>query len=76
MDKRKNDENEPTLEVVEVALVQCNLADNQYLQKFDILNTTVPNKSYPYLLNVKPSNFMFLKTYNTMLHYIIITFTN
>ena len=26
----KNGENIPSLEVVEVALVQCNLADNQY----------------------------------------------
>ena len=25
----------------------------------------MPNKSYAYLLNVKPSNLVFLKTYNT-----------
>ena len=29
------------------------------------LNLITPNKSYAYLLNVEPSNFVFLKTYNT-----------
>ena len=29
IDKTKNGENVPSLEVVEVILVQCNLADNQ-----------------------------------------------
>ena len=33
------------------------------------------NKSYGYLLNVEPSNLVFLKTYNTEFHKIIITFT-
>ena len=30
LDKIKNRENVPSLEVVEVVLVQCNLVDNQY----------------------------------------------
>ena len=33
------------------------------------------NKSYAYLLNVEPSNLVFLKTYNTKFDEIIITFT-
>ena len=33
MDKTKNVENVPSLQVVEVVLVQCNLVDNQYQQK-------------------------------------------
>ena len=32
--KTKNWENVPSLEVVEVVLVQCNLVDNKYQQKF------------------------------------------
>ena len=32
-DKTKNGENVPNIEVVEVVLVECNLADNQYQQK-------------------------------------------
>ena len=31
--KTKNEENVPSLEVVEIILVQCNLVDNQYQQK-------------------------------------------
>ena len=55
----------PSLEVVEVVLVQCNLVDNQCQQKSEVLHTFTPNKSYPYLLNVELSNLVFLKTYNT-----------
>ena len=64
IDKTKNEENVPSLEVVEVALVQFNLVDNQYQQKSEVLYTFTSNKSYAYLLNVEPSNFLFLKTYN------------
>ena len=55
----------PSLEVVEVVLVQCNLVDNQCQQKSEVLHTFTPNKPYPYLLNVELSNLVFLKTYNT-----------
>ena len=33
IDKTKNEESVPSPEVVEVALVQCNLVDNKYQQK-------------------------------------------
>ena len=66
----------PTLEVVEVLLVQRNLADNQYQQKSEVLYTFTPNKFYAYLLNVEPSNLVFLKTYNTGFDEIIIKFTD
>ena len=33
IDKTKNGENVPSLEMVEVVLIECNLADNQYQQK-------------------------------------------
>ena len=51
-----------SLESFEVALVQCNLVDNQYQQKSKVLYSFTPNKSYAYLLNVEPSNLVFLKT--------------
>ena len=73
IDKTKNGENVSSLEVV---LVQCNLVDNRYQQKFEVLHTFTPNKSNAYLLNVEPSNLMFLKTYNTELDEIIIIFTD
>ena len=76
IEKTKNGEKVPSLEVVEVVLVQCNLVDNQYQQKSEVLYTFTPNKSYAYLLNVEPSNLVFLKTYNTEFDEIIITFTD
>ena len=76
IDKTKNGENVPSLEVVEEVLVQCNLVDNQHQRKPEVLYTFTPNKSYPYLLNIEPSNLLFLKTYNTEFDEIIITLTN
>ena len=37
INKSRNRENMPTLEVIEEVLVQWNLADNQYQQKFEVL---------------------------------------
>ena len=55
-----------SLQVVEVFLVQCNLVDDQYQQKSEVVYDFTPNKSYAYLLNVEPSNLVFLKTFNTV----------
>ena len=76
IEKTKNGEKVPSLEVVEVVLVQCNLVDNQYQQKSDVSCTFTPNKSYVYLLNIEPSYLMFLKIYDTKFHEIITTFTD
>ena len=51
-------------EVVEVVLVKCNLLDNQYQKKSEVLYTFTPNKSCAYFLNVEPSNLVFLITCN------------
>ena len=74
--KKTNGENIPSLELAEVVLVQCNLVDYQYQQKSVVSYTFTPDKSYGYLLNVEPSNVMFLKTYNTEFDETIITFTD
>ena len=63
-------------DVVEVILDQWNLADNQNQQKSEVLYTFKPNESYGYLLNVEPSNLIFLKPYNTEFDETIITFTD
>ena len=55
----------PSLEVIEVVLVQCSLVDNQYQKKSDVLYTYTPNRSNAYLLKVEPSNLVFLKIYIT-----------
>ena len=61
IDKTRSGENVPSLEVVEVVLVQCNLVDSQYQPNSEVLYTFRPNKSYASLLNVEPSNLVFLK---------------
>ena len=40
------------------------------------LSTVTPNKSYPYLVNVEPSNLVFLRTYNTEFDEIVMTVTD
>ena len=52
IDKTKNGGKVPSLEEVEVVLVQRNLVDNQYQQKSEVLYTFMLNKSSAYLLNV------------------------
>ena len=37
IEKTKNWENWPSLEIVEVVLVQCGLVDNQYIKNSEIL---------------------------------------
>ena len=45
VDKDKNGENVPKLEIVEVTLVHCNLVKNDYQHTSKVLFTFVPNKS-------------------------------
>ena len=51
--------------MIEVVLLQCNLVDNQHWQKSEVLDSFTRNKSYAYILNIKPSNLVFLKTFKT-----------
>ena len=74
IEKTKNEENVPSLEVIEVVLVQYNLVDHQYHQKYEVLYTFTSNKSYAYLLNVESNRSVFRKNYYT--EEIIITFTD
>ena len=76
IDKTKRGRKRTKSEVFEEYLVQCNLVDNQHQQMSEVLYTFMFSKSYSYLLNVKHSNLVFLKTYNTEFDEIIITFTN
>ena len=76
IDKTINGEKVPSLKVAEVVLVQCNLVDNQYQQKSEVLYIFTLNKSYAYFLNVEPSNLVFLKTYNIEFDEIIILITD
>ena len=72
IDKTNNGENLPSFEVT--VLIQCNLVNTQYQLKTQLLYTVMPNRFYACLINVKPSNFLFLKSYNTELDDIILSF--
>ena len=63
--KDKNSENVPHLEIVELVLVHCHLANNDYWQDSRILFTFVPNKTFGSLLEISPTNQVFLKTFNS-----------
>ena len=63
--KDKNGEDVPNLEFVELVLVHCNLVNNDYQQDSRILYTFVPNKPFGSLLEISPTNHIFLKTFNS-----------
>ena len=56
-------ENIPHLEITEVALVHCNIFNNDYEQNLRVLYTFVPNKLFGKLLDISPNNFIILKTF-------------
>ena len=74
--KDKNGENEPHLEITEVVLVHCNLANNDYQQDSRILYTSIPNKPFRSLLEISPKNHIFLKRFNSEFQEIKIWFTD
>ena len=55
----------PHLEITEVILVHCNIVNNDYQQDSRVLYTFVPNKSFGSLLEISPTNYIFLKTFNS-----------
>ena len=62
--KDKNGENVPHLEITELVLVRCNIVNNNYQQDSRVLYTFVPNKPFGSLLEISPTNYIFLKTFN------------
>ena len=74
--KDKNGENVPHLEIIEVALVHCNIVNNDYQQDLRVLYTFVPNKPFSSLLEISPTNHIFLKTFNPEYDEIIVWFTD
>ena len=74
--KDKNGENVPHLEVVKLVLIHCNLVNNGYQQDSRILFTFVTNKTFGSLLEISPTNHVFLKTFNSEFQEIKIWFTD
>ena len=63
--KDKNSENVPPLEITEVALVHCNIVNNDYQQDSRVLYAFVPSKTFGSLLEISSTNHIFLKIFNS-----------
>ena len=74
--KDKNSENVLHLEITEVVLVHCNFVNNDYQQDSRVLYTFVPNKPFGSLLEISPTNHIFLKTFNSEYDEIKVWFTD
>ena len=57
VDKDKDGEIVQKLEPVEVALVHCNLVENDYQHTSKVLFSFVPNKQFGQLINISPYSF-------------------
>ena len=76
VDKDKNGERVPKLQIVEVVLVHCNLVKNDYQHTSKVLFTFVPNKTFGQLINISPHAFTMMNTVNTELTYVEVCFTD
>ena len=63
--KDENGEIVPLLEITKVVLVHCNIVNNDYQQDSRVLYTFVPSESFVSLLEISPTNFIPLKTFNS-----------
>ena len=59
INKEKNGENLPHLEIAWAVLINFNIANNSYQQDSRVLHTLVPNKSFGRLLDISPESFIF-----------------
>ena len=72
----KNGENVPHLEITEVVLVHYNIVNNDYQQDSRVFYTFVTNKPFGSLLEISPTNHIFLKTFNSEFQDIEVWFTD
>ena len=64
------------LNTSEVVLVHCNIVNNDYQQDTRVLCTFVPNKLFGSLLEISPTNHIFLKTFKSEYNEIEVWFTD
>ena len=74
--KDKNGENVPYLKITEVVLIHCNIVNNDYQKDSRALYTFVENKIFGSLLEISPTNHIFLKTENSEHDEIKVWFTD
>ena len=61
---KDNSKNVPHLEITDVVLVYCKIVGNDYQQDSRVLYTFVSYKPFGQLLDISPTNFIFLKALN------------
>ena len=76
VDQDKDGEDVQKLESVEVALVHCNLVNNNYQQTSKVLFTFVPNKQFGQLIDIAPHSLTMLSTTNTEFSLLEVWFTD
>ena len=64
------------LKLQAAVLVHCNIVNNDCQQDSRVLYTFVPNKRFGSLLEISPTNHIFLKTFNSGYGEIKVWFTN
>ena len=74
--KGKNSENVPHLEIAEVILVHCDVVNNDYQQDSKVLYRFFQNQLFGSLLEISPTNHIFLKTFNSEYDEIKVWFTD
>ena len=77
INKIKNGENVPHLEITEVVLIYCNIVKIDYQQNSRVLYIFVTTKSFGQLLDISPKKEkMFLKTFDSECWYMEVWFTD
>ena len=74
--KDKNVENVQHLEITEVLLLHCDIVNNDYQKESRVLYMFVPNKPFGSLLEISPTNHIFLKTFGSEFNEIKVWFTD
>ena len=74
--KDKNDKNVSHLKITETVLVHCNVFQNDYQQDSRFLYTFVPDKPFRSLLEISPTNHIFIKTFNSEFQVVEVLCTN
>ena len=76
INKDKNGEYVPPLQITEVVLIHCNIVNNDYQQDWRVSYAFVTNKPFGQLLDISPKDVIFLKTFNSEFSNIEVWFTD
>ena len=76
IDEDKNGDIVSKLESLEIVLVHCNSAKNDYQHSSKVLFSFVPNKQFGQLINISQQSLIMVNTVNTEFSFVEVWFTN